>query len=47
MLNSHYLFIIYLDYIKTRLKKRKHKTKMIFKKTKKRTKKYTNAPKIE
>ena len=37
MLNSHYLFVIYLDYIKTRVR---DKTKIIFRRQKNQNKIY-------
>ena len=46
-LNSHYVFIIYLDYIKNMLKREIDKTKTIFRRQKKIKLKYINAPKIE
>ena len=35
LINTHYLCVIYLDYIKTCQKRVRDKTKMIFKKTEK------------
>ena len=46
-LNSHYVFIIYLDYIKNMLKREIDKTKTIFRRQNKIKLKYINAPKIE
>ena len=47
MLNSHYLFIIYLDYIKNMLKRVRDKAKVIFRRQKKIKIKYINVLKIE
>ena len=47
MLNSHYLFIIYLDYIKIMLKRVRDKAKVIFRRQKKIKIKYINVLKIE
>ena len=47
MLNSHYLFVVYLDYIKIMLKKSKRENKNDFYKIKKIKIKYINVLKIE